>query len=151
MNIRWFEEPVTPDDLPGLRLVREGVPQFIEIAAGEYIYTSDDARMMLNAGAVDVLQADATRCGGITGFCRSARCARLITLIYPRIAHRLSTVMWPAPWRGCAIWSGFTITYGSSRGCSRARRLRMRARSSPISVGLATDSNSSGKMPSASD
>src|SRR5215471_6131917 len=103
MDIRWFEEPVTSDDLPGLRLVREGVPQFIEIAAGEYIYTSDDARMMLNAGAVDVLQADATRCGGITGFLQigalceayhidlSAHCApalhRHVACAVPRLRH----------------------------------------------------------------
>lgn len=67
-DIRWFEEPVTSDDLPGLNLMRERAPDSMEIAAGEYIYTSDDARRMLQADAVDVLQADATRCGGITGF-----------------------------------------------------------------------------------
>ncbi len=67
-DIRWFEEPVTSDDLPGLHLMRERAPDAMEIAAGEYTYTSDDARRMLEADAVDVLQADATRCGGITGF-----------------------------------------------------------------------------------
>jgi L-alanine-DL-glutamate epimerase-like enolase superfamily enzyme len=67
-DVRWFEEPVTSDDLPGLRLARERAPAAMDIAAGEYIYTLDDARRMLEAGAVDVLQADVTRCGGITGF-----------------------------------------------------------------------------------
>ncbi len=67
-DIRWFEEPVTSDDLPGLRLMRERAPNTMDIAAGEYIFTSDDARRMLAADAVDVLQADATRCGGVTGF-----------------------------------------------------------------------------------
>lgn len=67
-EICWFEEPVTSDDLPGLRLMRERAPEQVDIAAGEYIYTLDDARRMLEAGAVDVLQADATRCSGITGF-----------------------------------------------------------------------------------
>ena len=71
-GIRWFEEPVSSDDLPGLRLMRERAPQSMEIAAGEYIYTSDDARLMLENDAVDVLQADATRCGGITGFLQVA-------------------------------------------------------------------------------
>jgi L-alanine-DL-glutamate epimerase-like enolase superfamily enzyme len=71
-DIRWFEEPVTSDDLPGLHLMRERAPQSMEIAAGEYIYTSDGARMMLQADAVDVLQADATRCGGVTGFLQVA-------------------------------------------------------------------------------
>ena len=67
-DIRWFEEPVTSDDLPGLHLMRERAPETMDIAAGEYGYTLDDAREMLQANAVDVLQADATRCGGITGF-----------------------------------------------------------------------------------
>ncbi len=71
-DIRWFEEPVTSDDLPGLRLVRERARASMAIAAGEYIYTSDDARRMLEANAVDVLQADVSRCAGITGFLQIA-------------------------------------------------------------------------------
>ena len=67
-EIRWFEEPVTSDDPPGLRLLRERLPAGMDVAAGEYIYTVDDARRLLEAGAVDVLQADVTRCGGVTGF-----------------------------------------------------------------------------------
>ena len=67
-QVRWFEEPVTSDDPAGLRLVRRRAPAGIEIAAGEYIYTLDDARRLLELQAVDVLQADVTRCGGITGF-----------------------------------------------------------------------------------
>lgn len=67
-DIRWFEEPVTSDDARGLRLLRERLPVPMEVAAGEYIYTLDDARRLLDAGSVDVLQADVTRCGGITGF-----------------------------------------------------------------------------------
>ena len=67
-DLRWFEEPVTSDDLRGLGLMRERAPDSMDIAAGEYTYTSDDARRMLSANAVDVLQADVTRCGGITGF-----------------------------------------------------------------------------------
>jgi L-alanine-DL-glutamate epimerase-like enolase superfamily enzyme len=102
-DIRWFEEPVTSDDLPGLRLVREDAPPGVEIAAGEYIYTVDDARRLLAANAVDVLQADATRCLGFTGFlaiaslCEahhidlSAHCApslhRHVACAAPRLRH----------------------------------------------------------------
>jgi L-alanine-DL-glutamate epimerase-like enolase superfamily enzyme len=68
VDIRWFEEPVSSDDLSSLRFVRKGVPGSVAIAAGEYVYTSDDARLMLAAEAVDVQQADATRCSGISGF-----------------------------------------------------------------------------------
>jgi L-alanine-DL-glutamate epimerase-like enolase superfamily enzyme len=65
-DVSWFEEPVSSDDLEGLRLLREHAPAGIEIAAGEYGYDLFYFRRMLDAGAVDVLQADVTRCGGIT-------------------------------------------------------------------------------------
>jgi len=71
-GVSWFEEPVSSDDLKGLRLLRDRAPAGIDIAAGEYGYDSWYFRRMLDAGAVDVLQADATRCGGITGFRQAA-------------------------------------------------------------------------------
>lgn len=71
-NVGWFEEPVSSDDLDGLRLIRDRAPSGMEIAAGEYGYDAGYFRRMLDAGAVDVLQADATRCGGITGFRQAA-------------------------------------------------------------------------------
>jgi L-alanine-DL-glutamate epimerase-like enolase superfamily enzyme len=67
-GVQWFEEPVSSDDLRGLRFVREHAPARVEIAAGEYSYNLDDVRRMLQAGAVDVQQVDASRCFGITGF-----------------------------------------------------------------------------------
>lgn len=67
-GVTWFEEPVSSDDLAGLRLVRDRGPGGMAIAAGEYGYDLPYFRRMLEAGAVDVLQADATRCAGITGF-----------------------------------------------------------------------------------
>jgi L-alanine-DL-glutamate epimerase-like enolase superfamily enzyme len=102
-DIRWFEEPVSSDDLPGLRLMRDRVAASIDIAAGEYIYNTDDARRMLEHGAVDVLQADVTRCGGISGFLQigalcdahhidlSGHCApalhRHVACAVPRLRH----------------------------------------------------------------
>jgi L-alanine-DL-glutamate epimerase-like enolase superfamily enzyme len=71
-NVTWFEEPVSSDDLEGLRLIRDQAPPGMDIAAGEYGYDAHYFRRMLNAGAVDVLQADATRCAGITGFLNAA-------------------------------------------------------------------------------
>ena len=67
-RVSWFEEPVSSDDLEGLRLIRDRAPAEMNIAAGEYGYDLVYFRRMLEAGAVDVLQADATRCGGISGF-----------------------------------------------------------------------------------
>ena len=71
-GVTWFEEPVSSDDLEGLHLIRDRAPSGMDIAAGEYGYDLWYFRRMLEAGAVDVLQADATRCAGITGFMRVA-------------------------------------------------------------------------------
>lgn len=71
-GVGWFEEPVSSDDLKGLRLIRDRGPAGMDIAAGEYGYQPFYFRRMIEAGAVDVLQADATRCGGVTGFMRAA-------------------------------------------------------------------------------
>jgi L-alanine-DL-glutamate epimerase-like enolase superfamily enzyme len=65
-GVSWFEEPVSSDDLEGLRLLRDRGPAGMSIAAGEYGYDLFYFARMLDDGAVDVLQADATRCGGIT-------------------------------------------------------------------------------------
>lgn len=67
-DVTWFEEPVSSDDLEGLRFVRDRGPGGMHIAAGEYGYMPVYFQRMLAAGAVDVLQADVTRCLGITGF-----------------------------------------------------------------------------------
>ena len=69
-DVRWFEEPVSSDNLDGMRFVRERVGPRMDIAAGEYGYDIFYFQEMLAAGAVDVLQADITRCGGVTGFMR---------------------------------------------------------------------------------
>ncbi len=68
LDVSWFEEPVTSDDLTGLHLMRNDGPPGMDIAAGEYGYDVTYFQRMLAAEAVDILQADATRCGGYTGF-----------------------------------------------------------------------------------
>jgi L-alanine-DL-glutamate epimerase-like enolase superfamily enzyme len=72
-GVTWFEEPVSSDDVEGLRLVRDQGPPGLEVAAGEYGYVLPDFVRL--AGAVDCLQADVTRCGGITGVLRAAAVA----------------------------------------------------------------------------
>jgi L-alanine-DL-glutamate epimerase-like enolase superfamily enzyme len=85
LDVRWFEEPVSSDDLAGLRLMRDRAPAVMEIAAGEYGYEAGYFRRMLAVGAVDVLQADATRCGGVTGFLQVATLCEAFHL--PLSAH----------------------------------------------------------------
>jgi L-alanine-DL-glutamate epimerase-like enolase superfamily enzyme len=65
-RVSWLEEPLSSDDVEGLAELRGRMPAGMAIAAGEYIWSSLDAQRLLEAGAVDVLQADVTRCGGIT-------------------------------------------------------------------------------------
>lgn len=70
-KVCWFEEPVTSDDLDGLRWLRDRAPPGMAITAGEYGWDARYFHNMLAAGAVGVLQADATRCG-YTGFLQAA-------------------------------------------------------------------------------
>jgi L-alanine-DL-glutamate epimerase-like enolase superfamily enzyme len=65
-DVTWLEEPLSSEDLEGLAELRGRLPAGMALAAGEYIWSSLDAQRLLDAGAVDVLQADVTRCGGIT-------------------------------------------------------------------------------------
>jgi L-alanine-DL-glutamate epimerase-like enolase superfamily enzyme len=67
-DVTWYEEPVSSDNLKGLRFIRENVSPGINISAGEYGYNLPYFSKVIEEGAVDILQADATRCGGITGF-----------------------------------------------------------------------------------
>ncbi|WP_037606257.1 enolase C-terminal domain-like protein [Streptacidiphilus rugosus] len=71
-DVRWFEEPCSSDDLPGLARIRDALDT--EVAAGEYGFTLPYFDAM--APAVDCLQADATRCGGLTVWLRAAAVAQ---------------------------------------------------------------------------
>lgn len=102
-RVSWFEEPVTSDDRAGLRLLRDHGPAGLDIAAGEYGFVLRDFADLLDTGAVDCLQADVTRCGGITGLLQvgglaavhqidvSAHCAPAVSAhaccALPRLRH----------------------------------------------------------------
>ena len=105
-GVGWFEEPVSSDDLVGLRATRQRAPAGMEIAAGEYAYTVDYVREMLEAQSVDVQQADMTRCGGVTAFLQiaalceafhtdlSAHCAPALHLHVACASPRLRHLEW---------------------------------------------------------
>ncbi len=88
-GVTYLEEPVTSEDREGMRLLRDRGPGGLAIAAGEYGWTL--AELADLSGCVDVLQADVTRCGGITnllgvdGICKgrnipfSAHCAPAVS------------------------------------------------------------------------
>jgi L-alanine-DL-glutamate epimerase-like enolase superfamily enzyme len=79
-DVTWFEEPVIADDLTGLHLMRNRAPAGMNIAAGEYSYDIFYFRRMLEAHAIDVLQADATRCCGFTGFFQACHLSRAFNI-----------------------------------------------------------------------
>lgn len=66
-GVTWLEEPVSSEDLHGLRLLRDRAPAGMDVTAGEYGYVLADFQRMVEADCLDVVQADVTRCGGITG------------------------------------------------------------------------------------
>lgn len=84
-GVVWLEQPLAPTDLEGLRVLRQSVPAPLEIADGEYGYDLDYFRRLMAGDAVDVVQADATRCGGITGFMKIAALCETWTL--PMSSH----------------------------------------------------------------
>jgi L-alanine-DL-glutamate epimerase-like enolase superfamily enzyme len=103
-RVSWFEEPVTSDDLDGLRHVRERVEP--DVTAGEYAFDPWYVERMCAAGAVDCLQVDVSRCGGVTGWQKavavaeahhlpvSAHCAPSLALAPCAATPRLRHMEW---------------------------------------------------------
>jgi L-alanine-DL-glutamate epimerase-like enolase superfamily enzyme len=106
LDVSWLEEPVPSDDLEGLRLIRENAPPGMRIAAGEYGYDSFYFRRMLEAGAVDVLQADATRCSGVTGFLAAGNLCAAFAI--PFSAHTAPSLHAHA---ACGLPSAINVEY----------------------------------------
>lgn len=76
LDVRWFEEPVSSDDLTGLASVRDSTT--VDVAAGEYGY--DLVYFARMVPVVDCLQVDVTRCGGYTEWARAAAVAAAANL-----------------------------------------------------------------------
>jgi L-alanine-DL-glutamate epimerase-like enolase superfamily enzyme len=87
-NVSYFEEPVSSDHLDQLAFVRRHAP--MQIAAGEYGYDPWYFADMLRAEAVDVMQADVTRCLGITGWLEAAALAHSFAV--PLSAHTAPSI-----------------------------------------------------------
>jgi L-alanine-DL-glutamate epimerase-like enolase superfamily enzyme len=94
-GVSWFEEPVSSADFDGMRLVRERGPAGLDVAAGEYAYVPRDFVNLL--GSVDCLQADPTRCGGVTGVLQAAGLAQ---------AHQLDLSAHCAPQVSAHVFCG---------------------------------------------
>lgn len=65
-NLRWIEEPTSPDDILGHGEIRRQLaPLGIRVATGEHVANRVVFKQMLQANAIDYLQADACRVGGL--------------------------------------------------------------------------------------
>jgi L-alanine-DL-glutamate epimerase-like enolase superfamily enzyme len=97
-GVTYFEEPVSSQDLAGMAYVRERAPAGLAVAAGEYGWNLPYFQQMLDAGAVHILQADVTRCGGVTnmlrvdGLCK-ARCMPFSAHCAPAISAHVCCAM----------------------------------------------------------
>ena len=88
--VTWFEEPVVSHDHVGLRLMRDRAPAGMAITMGEYGYDLPYFRRLLEEQSVDILQADCTRCAGISGWLKVAHLAEAFEL--PLSSHCAPTL-----------------------------------------------------------
>ncbi|HEX5481091.1 MAG TPA: enolase C-terminal domain-like protein [Terriglobia bacterium] len=132
LGVSWFEEPVSSDDLAGLRLIRSQGPAGMDIAAGEYGYDLAYFRRMLAAQAVDVLQADATRCAGISEFLRAGALCQARSM--PFSAHTAPSLhVHPC----CALDQAINIEYFHDH--ARIERMLFDGAPSPVKGRLRPD------------
>jgi L-alanine-DL-glutamate epimerase-like enolase superfamily enzyme len=131
-GIAWVEEPVSGDDVRGLRRVRDGAPPGVAVAAGEYGYAPTDFARLLDAQAVDVLQADATRCGGVTGMLNVG--AQCVARQVPLSAHTSPAIHAHV---GCAIEPLEHVEWFADH--ARVERMLLAGAPEPIDGALAPD------------
>lgn len=132
LGVCWFEEPVSSDDRAGLRMLTTLVPPPVNIAAGEYCYVLDDARLLIEAEAVDVLQADVTRCGGITNFLQIGNMCETFHL--PFSAHTAPSIHATLC---CALNSAMNVEYFHDH--SRIERMIFDGAIQPVDGNLRPD------------
>jgi L-alanine-DL-glutamate epimerase-like enolase superfamily enzyme len=124
-GVTWFEEPVSSQDVAGLAAIRLQVAP--DVAAGEYSWSLADSARLLEGGAVDCLQLDVTRCGGITEFLRGAALAAAHSMqvsghCAPSLhAHPAAAAAEPAPCRVLPRPSAHRAA-AARRGARPARR-----------------------------
>ena len=136
-QVYWFEEPVSSEDSAGLRFVREHVPPEMNVAAGEYCYTVRNFHRLLQNGSVDVLQADATRCGGITGFMKAGTLCDAYGI--PLSAHTAPSIH---TYLCCCVSRAIHLEYFHDH--ERIEQLFFEGRPVPVDGHIAPDMNSPG-------
>ncbi len=67
-GVLWLEEPTRPDDVAGLAAIRRASP--IPVAGGENEFTAEACERLVAAGAIDIVQPNICRIGGVSGLLR---------------------------------------------------------------------------------
>jgi D-galactarolactone cycloisomerase len=88
-DVVWFEEALPPDDIEGYIELRRHAP--LPIATGEVLTRRQSFRPFIERGAVDVIQPDCTKCGGITEAWRIAWLAYEHNVLY--VPHGWNTAI----------------------------------------------------------
>lgn len=110
-DLGWFEEPIAPEDVEGLAEVRRNSP--IPVAAGENEFTLPAYRRLLDAQAVDFLQPNITRAGGVSGILAIGRmCGEAGVKLAPHGVGGCTAI--GAALNACRAVSGFA-TYEANR------------------------------------
>jgi L-alanine-DL-glutamate epimerase-like enolase superfamily enzyme len=100
-GIGWIEEPLRADDLAGYRELAQRID--VPIAAGENLHTAHRFRDFLDAGALQVVQPNIVRVGGITPFLEIAHLARergveLAPHLLPELSAQLAYTLPETTW-----------------------------------------------------
>ncbi len=136
-GVTWYEEPVPSSDLKGLRFIRENAPPAINITAGEYGNNLPYFEKMLDNNSVDILQADATRCGGISTFLKAGTICEAHQLLFS--SHCAPALHLHA---GLALPAFFTAEYFYDH--ARIQNMLFDGTCQPVNGGLHVDMQSPG-------
>jgi Enolase C-terminal domain-like len=136
-DVRWFEEPVSSDDLDGMHRVRDHVP-----APWILLPASMATSRIISGGCWRRAPLTSSKpmphgAAASPASCSSGRCARRSIPIFQRIVPRPYTGTWAAPCRASGMWSGSTIMSASRPCCSTGRPNRKTAPLRPTPIGLA--------------
>jgi L-alanine-DL-glutamate epimerase-like enolase superfamily enzyme len=105
LGVYWFEEPVMPDDLRGLKRVAQSTR--LPIATGENEYTRYGFRDLIEGGEPGILNPDAQFLGGVTEFMKVAALAQAYDLpVAPHGSHDIHVHL------ATAIPNGLIVEYG---------------------------------------
>ena len=131
LGVTWFEEPVSSDDLDGLRQVRGELA--CDVAAGEYLGRSRTPAAWSRPTRSTACRPTRPGAAGTRSGCGSRPSPPLATCRCRRTARPRCTRPWPPPRPTCGTSSGSTTTCASSTSCSTARRHRRAAPCTPTS------------------